>query len=94
MSNPKCLQVAFDILLVVSQNSDEGRQFVIEEGILPMLIRHAKGQEVGNVVNACNVVVAILHTGTFRQVVVDAGIKKVMEDITGYVRERMPWVLR
>ncbi|KDR76392.1 hypothetical protein GALMADRAFT_140093 [Galerina marginata CBS 339.88] len=84
MSSQECRQLAYDILLVISQNSDAGRQSVIEAGILPILTRLATGQKVENIINACNLVTALVHTGTFRQAVVDVGMKKVMEDITSW----------
>ena len=75
----------FEICQLIAQKSDDGRQALVDADILPQLSSHlASNQKANEVVSACKILKALAHTGTFRNAIVSAGLKKVMENITRY----------
>jgi hypothetical protein len=80
----KCRQSVFRICQVIAQNSDPGRKALIDDGILPVLLRLATNHIASNVINACKILKALAHTGTYRQELITAGVKDAMQQITRY----------
>jgi hypothetical protein len=86
----KCRQFTFQICEEIAQKSDSGRKALIDEGILPVLLRLATNHIGTNVVNACNILNALAYSGTYRQTLIDAGAKKVMKQIMRYTFYFLP----
>jgi hypothetical protein len=84
ITNIKCRQSVFQICQLIAQNSDPGRKALIDDGILPVLLRLATNHIASNVVNACKILNALAHTGTYRQELITAGVKISMQQITRY----------
>ena len=82
ITDPKCKEFAFQICSEIAQKSDFGRKALIDGGILPVVLRLATSNIGINVVNACKVLNALAYSGTYRETLVEAGAKKVMEQIT------------
>ena len=82
ITNSKCKQFAFQICSEIAQKSDFGRKALIDDGILPVLVRLATNNIGSNVVNACQILNALAYSGTYRETLIKAGAKKVMEQIT------------
>ena len=74
----------FDICQLIAQKSDDGRQALVDEDILPELLYLANSRKAVEVVSACKILKALAHTGTFRNAIITAGLKKSMESITRY----------
>jgi len=70
---------------LIAQNSDLGRETLIDEAILPVLVRLAADKLAENVVRACDLLKALAHTGTYRSELISAGVKDAVERITRYV---------
>lgn len=81
----RCRQFIFQICEKIAQKSDPGRKALIDDGILPVLLRLATNHIGTNVVNACEILNALAYSGTYRQTLIDADAKKVMEQITRYI---------
>jgi hypothetical protein len=77
-----CKQLAFQICSEIAQQSDFGRRALIDGGILPVLLHLATNNIGANVINACKVLDALAYSGTYRETLIEAGAKKVMEQIT------------
>jgi hypothetical protein len=82
ITDSKCKQFTFQICEEIAQKSDAGRKALIDDGILPVLLRLAKNHIGVNVVNACKILNALAHSGTYRETLIEGGAKKVMENIT------------
>ncbi|KAF8337678.1 armadillo-type protein [Amanita rubescens] len=82
ITDPKCKQFAFQICSEIAQKSDFGRKALIDDEILPVLLRLATNNIGTNVINACKVLNALAYSGTYRETLIEAGVKKVMEQIT------------
>ena len=82
ITSSECKQSVFQICDEIAQKSDFGRKALIEDGILPVLVRLATSNIGTNVVNACKILNALAHSGTYRETLIEAGAKKVMEQIT------------
>jgi hypothetical protein len=57
---------------------------LIDGGILPVLLRLATNHIASNVINACQILNALGHSGTYRQELITGGVKDVMQHITRY----------
>jgi hypothetical protein len=84
ITDVKCRQSVFQICEQIAQKSDSGRQALIDSQILPVLLRLTANHIGSNVVNACKILGALAHSGTYRQTLIEAGVKKAMEQITRY----------
>jgi hypothetical protein len=84
ITNIKCRQSVFQTCQLIAQNSDPGRKALIDDGILPVLLRLASNHIAGNVLNACKILNALAHSGTYRQELITAGVKDAMQQITRY----------
>ena len=84
ITDEECRKCVFEICQLIAQKSDEGRQALVNAGILPELSHLASCHKVLEVVNACKILKALAHTGTFRNTIISAGLKKAMENITRY----------
>jgi hypothetical protein len=71
---------------MMAQNSDPGRKVLIDNNILPVLLHLAVDRSPNNVIDACNVLNALAHTGTYRQKLISAKVKDVMKNITRYCK--------
>ena len=80
-----CKLFTFKICEEIAQKSDSGRKALIDNEILPVLLRLATSDTGLYVINACKIVNALAYSGTYRQILVDEGAKKAMERITRYV---------
>lgn len=85
ITNTKCREPVFQICQLIAQNSDPGRKALIDENILPVLQCLATDHIASNVISGCQLLNALAHTGTYRQEIIDAGVKNVMQQITRYV---------
>jgi hypothetical protein len=79
----QCREFTFEICQLIAQNSDPGRRALIDGNIVPVLVQLSTNTLASNVVNSCNVLNALAHTGTYRSELV--GVKDAMERITKYV---------
>lgn len=77
-----CKLFTFKICEEIAQKSDSGRKALIDDGILPVLLRLATSCTGSYVISACKIINALAYSGTYREVLVDAGAKKVVERIT------------
>ena len=72
----------FDICQLIAQKSDDGRQALVDADILPELSHLVTtSQKATEVVGVCKILKALAHTGTFRNIIIEAGLKKAMENI-------------
>ena len=83
-ANLECRKHVFDICRMIAQNSDPGRKVLIDRGILSVLLCLAADRIPNNVVNACKILNALAHTGTYREELILAKVKDVMQNITRY----------
>jgi hypothetical protein len=90
ITDPKCKQFAFQICEEIAQKSDFGRKALIDGEILPVLLRLATNNIGTNVINACKVLNALAYSGTYRETLIEAGAKKIMEQITRCVSTFLP----
>ena len=84
ITDEECRICVFDICQLIAQKSDDGRRALVDADILPELSLLASSQKVIEVVSACKILRALAHTGTFRNAIISAGLKKTMENITRY----------
>ena len=83
-SNDKCRKCVFDICQLIAQESDDGRQALVDADILPELSHLASSEKFSEFVTACKILKALAHTGTFRNTIITAGFGKIMRDIRRY----------
>jgi hypothetical protein len=76
----------FTICQVVAQKSDPGRRALIDGNILPMLLQLAADTNGTNVTNACHVLNALAHTGSYRSELISVGVREAMTRITRSVQ--------
>ena len=81
----RCRSFTFDICQTIAQNSDAGRRALIDNNVLPLLVRLSADGLAINVIGACKLLHALAHSGTFRTDILSAGVKPAMERITRYV---------
>ena len=74
----------FEICQLIAQKSDDGRKELLDADILPELSYLASSQKAIEVLSACKILKALAHSGTFRNAIITAGLKKSMENITRY----------
>lgn len=74
----------FEICQLIAQKSDDGRQALVDANVLPELTILASSQTAIEVISACKILKALAHSGTFRNAIISAGLKKAMENITRY----------
>ena len=74
----------FDICQIIAQESDDGRRSLVDADILPELSHLASSEKFIEVVSACRILRALAYSGTFRNIIITAGLEKFMEDITRY----------
>jgi hypothetical protein len=79
----RCRESTFEICQLIAQNSDPGRRVLMDGNIVPILVQLSADTSASNVVNSCNVLNALAHTGTYRSELV--GVRDAMERITKYV---------
>lgn len=82
VTNIKCRHFIFQICHVIAQNSDPGREALINDGVLPVLMRLANDHIGANVIHSCIILNGLAHTGTYRNQLVTAGVKDAMQQIT------------
>jgi hypothetical protein len=85
ITNIKCRESVFQICRLIAQKSDPGRKALIDENILPVLESLASDRTASNVIGGCQLLNALAHTGTYRQEIINAGMKTVMQQFTRYV---------
>jgi hypothetical protein len=78
----ECRRNVFKIAISVSQNSDDGRGRLIEAGVVPILVRLLADSSAMNAKGACNILDALVHTGTYRQKLIDGKVKDALGQIT------------
>ena len=81
ITDPGCKQFTFKICQEIAQKSDSGRKALIDDDILPVLLRLATSHIGTYVVNACDILNALAYSGIYRETLVEAGAKKAMERI-------------
>ncbi len=81
ITDSNCKQFTFKICQEIAQKSDSGRKALIDDGILPVLLRLATSHVGAYVVNACKIFNALAYSGIYREILVEAGAKKAMERI-------------
>jgi hypothetical protein len=69
---------------MIAQLSDPGRKALIDNEILPVLLRLANDHTPSNVLNACKILRALAHTGTYRPELITERVKPAMQQITRY----------
>ena len=84
ITDEKCRNYLFDICQLIAQKSDEGRKALVDADILSELLYLANSQKAIEVISACKILKALAHSGTFRNNIISAGLKKAMENITRY----------
>lgn len=84
ITNMECREDVFYICQIIAQNSDAGREVLIDANVLQQLSHLATSQMVIEVVSACKILKALAHTGTFRNAIVTTGLKDAMDRITRY----------
>ena len=79
IADTKCKQFTFKICQEIAQISDSGRKALIDNGILPVLLRLATSHVGTYVVDACKILNALAYSGIYREILVKADTKKAME---------------
>ena len=74
----------FDICQLIAQNLDDGRQALVDADILLKLSHLVSSRKAIEVVSACKFLKALAYTGTFRNAIILAGLKKAIENVTRY----------
>ena len=72
----------FDICSLTAQTSDAGREALMDANVLPELSNLANSAIAVEVISACKILKALAHSGTFREAIISAGLKREMEHIT------------
>jgi hypothetical protein len=78
----ECRRYVYEICQLIAQRSDLGRQALIKQNILPVLIQLAAVQMADDVVNSCKILKSLAHSGTYRSELLGAGVKASMDRIT------------
>ena len=84
ITDVECRKYVFEICQLIAQKSDDGRQALVDAKVLQELSYLANSQTALEVISACKILKALAHTGTFRDAIISAGLKKAMENITRY----------
>ena len=84
ITDEKCRIYLFHICQFIAQKSDEGRKALVDADILSELLYLANSQKAIEVISACKILKALAHSGTFRNNIIKAGLKKAMKNITRY----------
>ena len=61
-----------------------GREALIHAKVLPELSSLTNSDVAIEVISACKILKALAHSGTFRDTIISAGLKREMERITRY----------
>lgn len=82
VTDTDCKKSGLDICLIIAEHSDKGRDALIKARILQELIHLTSSQAAYEVIGSCKILKALVHTGTYKQHIIDAGLQKSMEHIT------------
>ena len=81
VTDTDCKKYGLDICCIIAGHSDVGRDALIQGSILPELMHLSSSQTAYEVFGSCKILKALVHTGTYRQHIIDAGLQKSMEHI-------------
>src|SRR4051812_18354230 len=85
VQDEQCREYVFEICQLIAQSSDPGRNALIQNGAINVLLLMANDNRAFNVLNGFKILIAIAHTGTYRDELISAGVKNVAKRITRYV---------
>jgi len=72
------------ICQLIAQQSDAGRQALIDAKVLVELSRLIRSPIALEVISACKILKSLAHTGTFRQNIISAELETSIKHITRY----------
>ena len=80
----ECTQYVYEICQLIAQRSDNGRKALIEQNILPVVLQLVASQSLYHIDNACGILKALAHSGTYRAELITTGVKAAMDRITRF----------
>ena len=81
VTDTDCKKYGLDICRIIAGHSDVGRDALIKARILPELMHLSSSQTAYEVIESCKILKALVHTGTYRQHIIAAGLQKSMAHI-------------
>ena len=86
ITDEDCRKFVLEICQLIAQKSDDGRRALMDAKILPELSYLIGSQKAIEVVSACKILKALAHSGTFKNAIILAGLKKGMKKIAKITR--------